>query len=434
MVVAVCLLAAGGALLVVLYNSLETSARAASDARGVQVGEQLEAHSPSDLDESLLATDSQVGIVQILGATGGVVAASTGDAGVSLSNETVAAGDSVYLGHIQRGEDDDFWVTATGTTSPSGAVTVLVGADREPVEKVVETVAVLLAVGGPLVIALVALATYRLVGSALSPVERIRTRVSSISTGQLAERVPVPESKDEIARLATTMNEMLTRLEAGQAVQRRFVGDASHELRSPLSTITAALELAASRPDLLDDELIDEQLLPEARRMGQLIEDLLLLARADENASAPAHVDVDLDDVMYAEISRIKSSSSLKVTSSITPVRVVGDRGALGRVVRNLVDNAMRHADSCIRLECATVDGLAKVIVEDDGPGIPADDRTNVFGRFVRLDTPRARESGGSGLGLAIANEIVTAHHGAIEIMDPPSGRGTRVAVTLPVE
>ena len=182
------------------------------------------------------------------------------------------------------GRSFDYWVSARATAVPGGSVTILVGADREPVESVVTKVAALLAVGSPVIIALVVVGTYRLVGAAFRPVEAIRARVASISSTDLAQRVPIPATGDEIAHLAATMNAMLARLERGRAAQHRLVSDASHELRSPLATITAALEMASGRPELMDNELIDESLLPEARRMHQLIEDLLLLARSDEDA------------------------------------------------------------------------------------------------------------------------------------------------------
>jgi signal transduction histidine kinase len=432
-VVAFCLLAAGGALLIVLYDSLETSARAAADARMGQIVEQLETTSSSDIDDSLLSTDGQVGVVQILDASGAVVDQSGGDALEPLTRQAVPTGDTVYLGRIKIAESDDFWVSARGVSTSAGPVTVVVGADREPVETVVQIVAVLIAVGGPVVVGLVAWATYRLVGAALGPVERIREQVASVSTSQLAERVPVPETRDEIARLAMTMNDMLARLEAGHAAQQRFVGDASHELRSPLSTITTALELASTRPDLLDRELVDESLIPEARRMNHLIDDLLLLARADERTATHPSVDVDVDDLLYDEAARIRAATTLTVTTSIAPVRVTGDPSALGRVVRNLVDNAMRHAESAVELSCSSTETHAQIVVEDDGPGVPEADRLRVFGRFVRLDSPRTRESGGSGLGLAIVAEIVAAHDGSIEIGSAHGGVGARVTVTIPV-
>jgi signal transduction histidine kinase len=430
-VVTLCLMLAGGALLLVLFRSLETSARASADARAVQLVEQLQTDAPADLDRSSLATDSQVGVVHVIDQSGKIVAQSAGGPSTPLSSATVAPGSTRFLGRVQLGPDD-VWVTGAGAETPAGPVTVLVGADREPVEKVITTVAGLLAIGGPIVIALVAIGTYRLVGAALQPVERIRARVSSMTSGKLAERIPVPSADDEVARLAVTMNEMLDRLEAGQTAQRRFVSDASHELRSPLATITAALDLAHGRPELLDHSLIDESLLPEAQRMQRLVGDLLLLARADENSALRHEVDVDLDDIVYAEAERVRTITGLRVSTEISHVRVTGDPRALSRLVRNLVDNAIQHAHSDIRLECNRSAHHAEIIVSDDGPGVPLAERRRVFDRFVRLDSPRTRESGGSGLGLAIVAQIADAHHGTVEVGESPID-GARFVVRLPL-
>lgn len=431
LVVAVCLIIAGAALLGVLYDSLENSARAAAEARALQVSEQLESDTDGEIEDSLLATDGQIGIVQVVDPSGVVLTTSRGDGSAALSTEQVIAPQSENLGRMESDELGDFWVTGRGISTSSGSVTVLVGADREPVEKVVSTVAVLLAIVGPIVVALVAFATNRLVGAALSPVERIRSRVASISSHQLEERIPVPSAGDEIARLADTMNEMLGRLQAGQRAQQRFVSDASHELRSPLSTITTALELAASRPDLLDEALIDESLLPEAHRMRQLIEDLLLLARSDEKSSTTCLVDVDLDDLLYEEGKRTQSMSQLDVRISIVPVRVRGDRDTLARMVRNLVDNAVRHADRTVELTCFEDDGTAVVFVDDDGRGIADSDRSRIFERFVRLDASRTRDGGGAGLGLSIVAGTVAAHHGSVHVTRSPFG-GARFQIRIP--
>ncbi|KAA0022409.1 HAMP domain-containing protein [Antrihabitans cavernicola] len=433
LVVGLCLAIAGGALLFMLYRSLETSARTAADGRAQQVVEQLVNDPAEELDRSLFATDGQVGIVQVVDSNNKVVNESAGGETTPIVATLLAPSQSQFLGRVELTDADDFWVTGRGVQSRNGPVTVLVGADREPVENVVTTVALLLAVAGPVVVALVAVATYRLVGIALRPVERMRARVASISSSQLAERIPVPETRDEITRLAVTMNDMLARLESGQRAQQRFVSDASHELRSPLATITTALEFAETRPELLDGALIDESLLPEARRMRQLIEDLLILARADEHTSPLPTTDVDIDDILYLEGARIPNVSSLAVTTAIVPVRVTGDPRALARVVRNLVDNALRHARSEIHLECGTAGGVALIVVEDDGPGIPAAERDRVFDRFVRLDSPRTRESGGAGLGLAIVTEIVLAHHGTVRVVERAGG-GSRFEVRLPWE
>lgn len=434
LVIALCLVIAGVALVFVLANSLEVSARDSSDARATQVVEQLESKSAADLDPSLLSTDSQIGIVQIVDADHRIVAQSPGTTSGVLSNSVLSPGDAAAYGRVKESDAEDYWLAGRGAQTPSGPVTVFVGADREPVETVVTTVSVLLAVVGPLVLALAAFATYRLVGSALAPVERIRARVASMSSVRHGERVPVPAGNDEIARLATTMNDMLARLDDGAAAQQRFVSDASHELRSPLSTITTALELAHRRPDLLDDALIEDALLPEARRMRQLIEDLLTLARSDEGdvEHIGTVVDVDLDDIVFAEQKRIDGLSDIDVTATIAPARVSGDPRALTRLVRNLVDNAVRHANALVHLECSRSAATALIVVEDDGHGVPAAERERIFGRFVRLDSPRSRDGGGSGLGLAIASDIVAAHHGTIRVSERVGG-GSRFEVSVPV-
>ncbi|MDT5285942.1 MAG: hypothetical protein QOF88_831 [Mycobacterium sp.] len=431
-VVTLCLMLAGGALLVVLFQSLATSAKSTADARAEQVVEQLRTEPAADLDRAMLATDSQVGMVQVVDRSGKIIIASAGSPNLPVSSAQIAPGSRTSLGRIALSANDDFWVIGAGAQTPSGPVTVLVGADREPVETVATTVAVLLAIGGPIVVALVVFGTYRLVGIALQPVERIRARVSSVTSGKLGERIPVPPADDEVGRLAVTMNDMLDRLESGQTAQRRFVSDASHELRSPLSTIIAALELAHGRPEFLDQAVIDESLLPEAHRMRRLVEDLLLLAHADEHTDVHVAIDVDLDDIVYAEADRVRAITGLHVTTEISHVRVSGDPRALSRLVRNLVDNAIRYGHSGIRLQCAPVAARAQIVVADDGPGIPVADRRRIFDRFVRLDSPRTRESGGAGLGLSIVAQIADAHHGTVTVGESSSG-GARFVVRLPL-
>lgn len=433
MVMTICLAVAGGVLLLVLYRSLETAARNAAAARAEQISQQLQTDSPREVDPSLLVTDSQVGVVQIVDATGTVLAASNGSPRSPLVSMSLSDGETRNAGRVQdAASGSDYWMSARGTAVPAGTVTILVGADREPVESVVTRVGALMALGYPVIIALVAVGTYRLVGAALGPVEAIRARVASISSTDLAQRVPVPDTHDEIADLASTMNAMLARLESGRSAQHRLVSDASHELRSPLATITTALELASGRPDLIDDELIDESLLPEAHRMHHLIEDLLLLARSDEGAMALRHDDVDIDDLLQAEASRLRSIGSLHVVTHIEACRTHGDRAALARVIRNLVDNAVRYSSGTVWLDCHPDSGHVLISVGDDGPGIPVEDRTRIFERFVRLDPSRSRFSGGSGLGLCIVDEIVRSHHGTVAVGDTPQG-GALFTLTLPL-
>lgn len=273
-------------------------------------------------------------------------------------------------------------------------------------------------------------ATYAFSGRALRPVEAIRARVAALTEHDLASRVPEPYARDEVGRLARTMNGMLARLEAGQTAQRRFVADAGHELRSPLATIIARLELGQRRGPVAGDVTA---MLPEAHRMNRLVDDLLLLARADEKGLLPRRDDVDVDELAETEATRVRGSGDLRVRAETEPVRVTGDRVQLSRMLGNLVDNAARYATSRVTLRVRAEGRDAVVEVVDDGPGIPPADRSRVFERFVRLDEGRARDVGGSGLGLAIVAEVVAAHGGRVEAHSAPGG-GALLAVRLPAQ
>ncbi len=275
----------------------------------------------------------------------------------------------------------------------------------------------------PIILAVAAATTYQLVGRTLRPVEAIRTEVAEISRTGVARRVPVADTDDEIATLAVTMNEMLDALAFAREQQIRFVGDSSHELRSPLVTILGLLELAVRTGDPIDSETVSTLLLPEAQRLRDLVDDLLLLARADESGGLrPSLEEVDLDDIVNDEVTRLDLTTDLEISATVLPVRVAGDRDQLGRVVRNLCDNAVRHADSAVSVTMVVDPESVTVRVADDGPGIPpVDDRARVFDRFVRLDDSRDRR-GGTGLGLSIVDEIVRAHHGTVTVFDTDGG------------
>jgi signal transduction histidine kinase len=266
----------------------------------------------------------------------------------------------------------------------------------------------------------------------LRSVDAIRARVAEISTSDLTERVPVPPGRDEISALAMTMNDMLARIESGHEAQRQFVGDASHELRSPLTAIISALDVAVSHPEVFDLKLATSTLVPEAQRMRVLVEDLLLLARADEHRLALHRESVRLDDIATGEVVRQRRIARREIGVDAQPTELHGDGAALSRLVRNLLENAVRHAGRRVTVTVRPVDEYAVVTVTDDGPGIPEKDRMRVFDRFVRLDSDRARSSGGTGLGLSIVAEIATAHGGEVRIGDGIGG-GTAVTVQLPL-
>jgi signal transduction histidine kinase len=264
-------------------------------------------------------------------------------------------------------------------------------------------------------------------------VEEIRRQVATIETTDLSARVPVPVTHDEVQRLADTMNQMLARLEQGQLRQRRFVADASHELRSPLTTLSASLELAALGDH---DPKSHAVMQAEVARMRRLVDDLLLLARADHDELLAPHDDVDLDDVVRSESARLRASAlprEVDVQAEIHPVRVHGDADRLGQLVRNLLENAAQATASTVRVTLTSSGTEALLVVEDDGPGIPPEDRARVFDRFVRLDPGRSRHRGGSGLGLAIVREIARSHQATIVVAHSSLG-GARFELRMPCE
>ncbi len=212
------------------------------------------------------------------------------------------------------------------------------------------------------------------------------------------------------------MNAMLKRLEAASDRQRRFVGDDSHELRSPLATIRAAHEIAALHPDSRDWTETSRDVLAELDRVDHLVDDLLLLARADELGLRVRSVDVDLEDLVRHEADRLRKLGKLTVSVEAPPVRIQGDPVQLARALRSLADNAARHAESHIDLRLQTIGEDVRIEVEDDGPAVREADRERIFERFVRLNESRTRASGGTGLGLAIAREISAAHGGSLNV------------------
>jgi signal transduction histidine kinase len=241
----------------------------------------------------------------------------------------------------------------------------------------------------------------------------------------------VPPTHDEIARLAVTLNEMLDRLERAQLRQQRFVADASHELRSPIASIRQHAEVAQSHPDGTTVTELAGEVLDEERRVEQLVDQLLTLARADERITLQLRL-IDLDDIVFDEVERARARSTVTVdTTKVSAGQVAGDPGQLRHAVRNLLDNALRHARSTVAVTLQEHDSLVELSVDDDGPGIPEHERERVFERFVRLDDARSRDRGGAGLGLSIVAAIAAAHAGTVTATSSPLG-GARVELELP--
>ena len=260
-------------------------------------------------------------------------------------------------------------------------------------------------------------------GLALAPVESLRRRVERIAARAPSARVPVTGGDDEIARLARTVNEMLDRLESANRFQQEFVSNVSHELRSPLTTLLATVERATNLAERADWASVADTITREGRRLDVLIDDLFWLARNDEGQIELRHVDVDLDDLLYEEAQRVRAMAGLVVdTSAVTPTRVEGDPATLKRMVRNVVDNAVRYASTQLTFSAGYDLNEAVVRIADDGEGIDVATSARFFQRFVRSDPARARASGGTGLGLAIVADIAARHGGSARFVPVENG------------
>jgi signal transduction histidine kinase len=380
---------------------------------------------------SLAVIDPDDEFVQLLAPTGAVVAASDNVSGLPAQGAL-----SEVAVEIRGPLKEKPVVVVSGTVdvlaTPHGRVTVLVGHSLDTVEDATQTLARLLAWGLPPLLGVVGFAAWMLTGRALSPVEAIRAEVDAISSAELDRRVPEPPGEDEIARLARTMNGMLSRLEQSVRRQRRFTADASHELRSPVAAIRQHSEVSLAHPTRYPGSALAGTVLAEALRMQRLVDDLLLLAKADEHSPEDSRECVDLDDLVFAEAARLRSDTSLRVdTGEVSAGRVHGNPDGLRRLLRNLTDNASRHAQQRIQLGLTEHADHVLLSVEDDGTGIPASDRERVLERFVRLDGARARDNGGSGLGLAIVAELARAHGARLWITQGQLG-GARVELNFP--
>ncbi len=311
----------------------------------------------------------------------------------------------------------------------TGQITLIARRSLAEVDRTVDSVTNALIFGVPAVVALLAALTWFLAGRALRPVEAIRAEAAEITGSTIHRRVPEPGTDDEVGRLARTMNEMLERLEASSIRQRQFVSDASHELRSPIASIRAQMEVALRRGERTDWPGAAQRVLAEDARLEQAVAELLELARLDET-NASEQTEVDLDEVVLDEAARPRAGAPVD-TSRVSAGRVHGDAGQLGRLVHNLLDNACRHASGQVAVALGTRNGCVELVVDDDGPGIALADRTRIFDRFTRLDEGRARDGGGAGLGLAMVHAIVERHGGTVNVDDAPEG-GARFTVRLP--
>lgn len=412
-------LAIGGLVLVtVLRTTLERTADSAATATAQDVAALIDA---DRLPDPIPAGGTTV--VQVVDGAGRVRAASAGaDRLVSVlrADELTAArdGGAGYLPGYRFGVSGVVRVVAVEAGPASDRQTVVVAAPASDIAESVAVVRTGLLVGFGLLLAVLAALAWRIVGATLRPVEALRLGAEEITGTGTAGSLPVPDSQDEIAALASTLNRMLDRLSLASSRQRRFVADAAHELRSPLASLRTQIEVqqatgAASTADLVS----------EIERMTRLVDDLLLLARLDE-AAPPRREPIDVGELAREVAARYAGGRATVQVVAVPTGPVSADPGALTRMLANLLDNAVRHARTEVVLGVAP-DGRDGVLVTvtDDGPGIPAADRQRVFDRFTRLADARDRDSGGSGLGLAIVRELTTQQGGTVTLADAaPTG------------
>ncbi|WP_405627408.1 HAMP domain-containing histidine kinase [Streptomyces sp. NBC_00016] len=476
-VVAVALLAAGTAVLLSLRSSLTGQADGQAERSARTVAAQLALGTPYDKLSSL---DDDERVVQVVDANGGQVAATEdlerisgagpsvpraredtgddpseepgqdageeagedgGEDGASGGLDDDSAQDALEPGEIGDetrfgdgsatvdGDTADYRFAAVDVRDPKkGLLTVYAGASLAAEQSAVRTALTVMLIGFPLLLAVVAGVTWLVTRRALRPVEDIRREMAAITAAaELTRRVPEPDTHDEVARLARTTNETLAALETSVERQRRFVADASHELRSPIASLRTQLEVGVAHPGLLDVPGAVE----DTVRLQRLAADLLLLARLDAGEGPVAGARVD-----PAALAREEAAGRPEVTVVVepgepAPGEVAGSRGQLGRVLANLLDNAHRHARSAVTVTVRRAGGQVVVEVADDGDGVPEADRERIFERFVRLDDARGRDDGGAGLGLAIARDVAVRHGGTLTVRRTPTG-GALFELRLP--
>ncbi|MFC0527261.1 sensor histidine kinase [Phytohabitans kaempferiae] len=338
------------------------------------------------------------------------------------------AGESLYIEGDRLGMRGPVRVVA----ATAGSETVLVAKSMSDLTQSVRLLRNILLITFPLLLVGLAAVAWRVIGLTLRPVEALRSGAEEITGGARPGQLPVPDSHDEIHRLAVTLNGMLDRLEAARAKQRAFVADAAHELRSPLTNMRTQLEVAQRLGDRTDWPAVADDLLLDTQRLSRLVDDLLLLARADDAGSrALRSLPVELGELIATVAERFPSPP-VTVTAPADPLWTTGEPEALARAIGNLIDNAARHTGSTVRVAARRDGRYHLVTVTDDGPGIPAADRERVFDRFTRLDDARARDAGGAGLGLAIVRELVRRHGGTVRLADATPGPGLRAEIRLP--
>ena len=333
------------------------------------------------------------------------------------------------------GLDEPSRLLATPVERPGRKLVLVVGATRGDADETLESLRNELLIAGPIALALACVAGYVLAGFSLRPVESMRRRAAAISAETPGDRLPVPETGDEVERLGQTLNEMLARLEAAVERERDFVADAGHELRTPLALLRTELELALRHAESSEDlrEAVRRSS-EEVDRLAQLAEDLLLIARSDRGKLALQLETFDASDLLNSIARRFewRAQEAGRVLRPVTTsgYQLRGDRIRLEQALANLVENALRHGEGEVRLSVVPVNGLAELHVTDEGFGFPPEFLGRAFERFARPDQARTR--GSSGLGLSIVRVIAEAHGGSAHVANNDGG-GADAWIALPI-
>ena len=331
------------------------------------------------------------------------------------------------------GVEGPFLAMEREATSPThGSVTIVALTSIAPAVATGRGAALLLAAVFALLLVVVALFSWHMTERTLRPVERMRQSAEAITASDLSRRVSVPDGDRDLSRLARTFNDLLARIEAAMDAQRRFVSDASHELKGPVAATKIMLETARSHPEAVDPSTLLSDLANENEQLQGIVADLLALARQDEGRLQVNLAPLDLCDLIYEEVASLERRSAVSLdVSGVEPLVCAGDAQLLGQALRNLLENAVRYAHSHVAVTCHEVldstGRLIRIRVSDDGPGIAPADRERVFGRLVRLGKDRGRATGGTGLGLAVVQGIVERHGGRVYFSDPEIGGATAV-------
>jgi two-component system OmpR family sensor kinase len=432
-VLALVLVAVGAFVIVQLRSDLTAATDRSLRPAARQIADGYRAEGvPEFRDSSATVLSGERAASQVLDASGRVVA-SFGDV-VSRRPMRAPGAPAVRTVHL---DGADFRVASQPVTRRGQRQTIVAAASLAPVDRSVRRVLVLLLIALPAALFATAGAGWWLARRALAPIDRMTSMAAAIGPDALGQRVQVPPSHDEVARLARTLNTMLDRIQSGVEDQQRLVADTSHELRTPLAAMRAEIDVS-----LREDELapaarrVLESAREELDRISATVDDLLVLARADERGLAAVYEQLDLRGLAAGVVERsqtLADSRGVDLRIEGPPAPALGDPESLRHALRNLVDNALIFTPqgSAVVVRSARSNGVSEIAVCDQGPGVPPQLRERIFERFFRTDAARTRAAGGSGLGLAIVSEVARAHGGSVDVA-PAEPRGSVFTFRVP--